>query len=97
MTTNYQTSTSHYPRWKKRLLLCPRINAFDAYETFLYISISLETTDTSEFFSVYTLVDSKAIGVFINQSFVEKYSFNTHKLSRPVLVYNVDTIQNEAG
>ena len=65
--------------------------------TLLYYSISLETTNTSEFFSIYVLVNSRATEVFINPSFVEKYYLNTDKLSKSILMYNVDSIPNEAG
>ena len=37
------------------------------------------------------LVDSKAIGVFINHSFVEKCYINTYKFSKPIPVFNIDS------
>ena len=41
------------------------------------------------------MVDSRAIGIFIDQSFVEKHGLTTHKLSRLVLVYNMNSTQNK--
>jgi len=46
---------------------------------------------------MYTLVDFRAIKIFINQSFVEKYNIDTQKLSQSVLVYNVNNIPNKAS
>lgn len=46
---------------------------------------------------MYTLVDSDAIGVFINKGFVEKHCLNTYKLLKTVPVYNVDEMPNKAG
>ena len=63
--------------WEKRLLLCFIINAFNVHNVFPYLHISLKTTNTSESFSMHTLVDFEATRVFINRSFVEKRSLNT--------------------
>jgi len=63
----------------------------------LYLTVFLETTNISESFSIHALVNSRAIGVFINQSFVEKHSLNTYRLSKLIPLYNVDSIQNKAG
>jgi len=46
---------------------------------------------------MYTLVDFRAIEIFINQSFMEKYNIDTQKLSQSVLVYNVNSILNKAS
>ena len=38
-----------------------------------YLLITLETTNTSETFTVYKLVKFKAIEIFVNQSFIDKH------------------------
>jgi len=61
------------------------------------LPISLETTNTSKSFTVYILVDFGTIGVFINKSFVEKHYLHIHKLSKAVLIYNIDRISAKAS
>jgi len=46
---------------------------------------------------MYLLVNSRAIEILVNWSFVEKYDMNAQKLSKSVPVYNIDSIPNEAG
>jgi len=41
------------------------------------------------------LVDSRAIEIFISCSFVEKHHMNTHKLFKPIPVFNIDSTLNE--
>ena len=78
-----KNSTVCCPEWEKRLPLhlswCPWNS--------LYLPISLETTDTTKSFLV--LVDFRAIGVFINQGFVEKYCLNIHKLSKLIPCWRI--------
>ena len=83
--------------WEKRLLLCFIINAFNVHNVFPYLHISLKTTNTSESFSMHTLVDFEATRVFINRSFVEKHSLNIYKLSKSISMYNVNSTPNEDG
>ena len=64
-------------------------------KNFLYLPIVLETTNTSKIFSLQTLVDSGAMRIFINQSFVEKYYMKTYKLLKLIPIYNVDGTSNE--
>jgi len=71
------------------------INALNAYDISLYLLISLKTTNTSELFSIYTLVDSKVTGVSIHRNFRKKYGFNTYKLSKFIFVYNIDSTPNK--
>ena len=47
--------------------------------------------------SMSTLLDSRATGMFINQSFVQKHQLETTPLPQPVLVHNVDGSTNENG
>src|SRR5258707_6197783 len=43
------------------------------------------------------LLDSRATGMFINRSFVQKHQLETTPLPQPVLVYNVNGSPNENG
>ena len=43
------------------------------------------------------LIDFNATSIFVNRSFVEKDHLNTYKLSRLVLVYNIDRTFNKGG
>ena len=91
---NWNLSIHHS---KKRLSLCLTINVFNVCGTLLYLSVSLETTNTSESFFIYTLVDFRTIRVFINWSFVEKYYLNTYRFLKFVPMYNIDSTLNKAG
>ena len=63
----------------------------------IMLPIHLKTTDTIEESSTEAMVDTGATGDFINQDFVTRTKLPTHKLSQPILVYNVDGTPNEAG
>jgi len=58
---------------------------------------SLKTTNTSEFLTIHVLVNSGTVRVFIDKVFVEKHCLNIYKLSKTVLVYNINRIPNKAG
>jgi len=47
--------------------------------------------------SVKALLDSGAIGSFIDKDFVRTKGITTQIISRPILVYNIDGSPNEAG
>src|SRR5258705_6516684 len=47
--------------------------------------------------SMSALLDSRATGMFINRSFVQKHQLETTPLPQPVLVCNVDGSPNENG
>src|SRR5260221_9429354 len=44
-----------------------------------------------------TLLDSRATGMFINRSFVQKHQLETTLLPQPILVCNVNGSPNENG
>ena len=81
---------------EEEISLTPTISTFDAQATSLYLSISLETTNILKLLFIHALVDSGDISIFINQSFVGKYSINTGKLSKSILMYNVNGTLNKA-
>jgi len=59
--------------------------------------IEIYTTDTSEVYSIKALLDSRAMGNFIDQDFVCMKGMSTQSISCPILVYNVNGSPNEAG
>jgi len=63
----------------------------------IILPIEVSTTDTSEVHSVKALLDSRAMGNFIDRDFVRMKGINTRSISRPILVYNVDGSPNEVG
>jgi len=63
----------------------------------IILPIEVSTTDTSKVHSVKALLDSRAMGNFIDQNFVHTKSINTQSISYPIPVYNVNSSSNEAG
>ena len=53
--------------------------------------------DTAEKKSVSALVDCGATGEFIDRHYAKSSHFNLLKLTKPILVYNVNSTLNEAG
>jgi len=84
------------PKWEKRLPKRLSVNTLDARGTSIILPIEVSTTDTSEVHSVKVLLDSGAMGNFIDRDFVRTKGINTRSISCPILVYNVDGSPNEA-
>jgi len=63
----------------------------------IILLIEVSTTDTSEVHSIKALLDSGAMGNFIDRDFVQMKGINTQSISRPIPVYNVDGFPNKAG
>jgi Reverse transcriptase (RNA-dependent DNA polymerase)/Retroviral aspartyl protease len=63
----------------------------------LELSIVLQMTDTGEVFSTAALLDCGATGKFVHSDFVKRNCIATRLLSRPIPIYNVDGMLNEAG
>ena len=61
------------------------------------MKVGLEKVDIHEGVTVDALLDSGAIGLFMNRDFVEKNGFRMEKLERPVKVMNVDGMHNKGG
>ena len=85
------------PKWERRLLKQLSANTLDAHGMLIILLIEISTTDTSEVHSIKALLDSGAMGNFIDQDFVRMKGISTWNISRPILVYNVDSSPNEAG
>jgi len=85
------------PKWERRLPKLLSISALDARGTSLLLPVEIGTTDTSELHSVKALLDSGAMGSFIDRDFVCLKGMNTQTLSRNIPVFNVDGSPNKAG
>jgi len=72
-------------------------NTLDTHGMSIVLPIEIGTTDTSEVHSVKVLLDSGATGNFIDKDFVRTKGISTRSVSRPILVFNVDSFPNEAG
>src|SRR5258707_13055180 len=63
----------------------------------LNIQVELTSLPSLASISTSTLLDSRATGMFINWSFMQKHQLETTPLPQPVLVHNVDGSPNENG
>jgi len=57
----------------------------------------MEKVDTHKGITVKALLDSGAMGMFIDQKMVEKYGFRLQKLKRLIMVRNVNGTNNSTG
>jgi len=85
------------PKWEKRLPERFSANTLDARGTSIILPIEISTTDTSEVHSVKALLDSGAMGSFIDKDFVRTKGITTQSISCPIPMYNVDGSPNKAG
>jgi len=92
-----RTALPQRPKWEKRLSRRLFANTLDARGMSIILPIEIGTTDTSEVHSVKALLDSGAIGNFINKDFVYTKGISTWNISRPIPVFNMDGSPNEAG
>ena len=60
----------------------------------VWIQVEVEKIDTHERVSVKVLLDSRAMGLFVNKKFVEIQRFKKEKLARPIQIRNVDRTDN---
>ena len=61
------------------------------------MNIRIEKLDTHEGITVKVLLDSSAIGMFIDKRTAARHGFTLQKLERPIMVRNVDRTNNSAG
>src|SRR5258708_602364 len=63
------------------------------------LNIQVELTSLTSLTSISTsaLLDSRATGMFINRSFVQKHQLETTPLPQPILIHNVNSSPNENG
>ena len=63
----------------------------------VWLSIGLEKIDTYEGITVKALLDSGVIGMFMDRKTAARHEFKLQKLDRPVIVRNVDGMNNSTG
>jgi len=63
----------------------------------VWMKVGLEKLDMHEGVTVKALLDSGAMGIFMDKDFAEEQGFKLEKLDRPVEVKNVDGTSNEGG
>jgi len=88
---------NRHPKWEQQLPSKLVMASAEDSSTSLKLKVELDTTDTGEVKSVNSFVDSRATGEFIDRHYAKSNQLYTWKLSKPILVYNVDGTLNEAG
>ena len=63
----------------------------------VWLSIGVEKVDTYKRVTVKALLDSGVTGIFINKKITAKHRFKLQKLNRPVIVRNMDRMNNSRG
>jgi len=63
----------------------------------VWMKVGLEKLDTHEGVTVKALLDSGAMGIFMDKDFAEEQGFKLEKLGKPVEVKNVDGTDNNGG
>ena len=61
------------------------------------MNIRIEKIDTHEGVAVKALLDSGAMGMFMDKRTAAKHGFMLEKLERPIMVRNVDRTNNSRG
>ena len=63
----------------------------------VWLSIGVEKVDTYEGVTVKALLDSGAMGMFMDKKMAAKHGFKLQKLDRPMIVRNIDRTNNSRG
>jgi len=63
----------------------------------VWLKVGLEKLENHEGVAVKALLDSRAIGLFINMTFAKEKGFEMKKLKKPLIVRNVDRTINVGG
>jgi len=63
----------------------------------LWLNIGVEKIDTHEGIMIKALLDSSAIGMFMDRQTAARHRFKLQKLERPLMVKNVDGTVNSRG
>jgi hypothetical protein len=89
--------SSFWPQWERSLPTKLIISSVgENAPKSLQLKVSIEMTDTGEVKSLKSIIDSGAIGRFIDRDYVKMNQLATRTLSIPILVFNVDGAPNEA-
>jgi len=63
----------------------------------VWLDIGIEKVDMHKGITVKALLDSSAIGMFMDREIARKHGFKMTKLERPLKVKNVDGTENSKG
>jgi len=63
----------------------------------VWLNIRIEKIDIHKGIMVKVLLDSSTIGMFMDRKIAARHSFKLQRLERPVVVKNVDRMNNSAG
>jgi len=63
----------------------------------VWLNIGVEKIDTYESIVIKVLLDSGAMGIFMNRQTAARHGFKLQKLERPLVVRNVDGTNNSRG
>jgi len=85
------------PKWEKRLPKRLSANTLNTHGMLIILPIAISTTNTSKIHSIKALLNSGAMGNFINQNFVHMKDISTRSISCPIPAYNMDSSPNRAG
>jgi len=59
--------------------------------------MGVEKLDTHEGVTVKALLDSSATGMFMNKRMTARHGFKLQKLEKPIMVRNIDGMNNSGG
>jgi len=63
----------------------------------MWLNIGIERMDTHKGITVKVLLDNGTTGMFMDRKMVARHGFKLQKLERPVMVRNVDGMNNSIG
>jgi len=63
----------------------------------MWLNIGIERMDTHKGITVKVLLDNGTTGMFMDRKMVVRHGFKLQKLERPVMVRNVDGMNNSIG
>ncbi|KNZ77041.1 hypothetical protein J132_07702 [Termitomyces sp. J132] len=63
----------------------------------LHLNVEIETMYTQQNHRVTALLDSRAMGLFLDLEFVKCYGLTMQPLPKPIPVYNIDRMPNKAS
>ena len=63
----------------------------------VWLNVEVEKLDTYKGTTIKALLDSGAMGIFMDKRIAVRYGFKLQKLERPIMVRNVDDTNNSGG
>jgi len=63
----------------------------------VWLNVEIEKLDMHEGVTIKALLDSGAMGMFMDKSMVARHRFKLQKLERPIIVKNIDGTNNSGG